>query len=151
MKTSLLKTIRQPDDNKKSGKLNYKVVTFSVCLVLSAALWFMNMLSKKYTETLTFYIKYEHLPQDKKLYPSSDTVHVKVNSTGYRLAAYKLGIDDPILKIDAASFRHSLYSLTNRNHVEKLEEQLTEDIKVIDVSPDTLYLRNEPPSTQNQN
>lgn len=151
MKTSLLKTIRQPDDNKKSGKLNYKVVTFSVCLLLSAAFWFMNMLSKKYTETLTFYIKYDHLPQDRKLYPSSDTIHLKVSSTGYRLTAYKLGIDDPVLKIDASSFRHNLYSLTNHNHQEKLEEQLTEDIKLIDVSPDTLYLRNEPPSTQDQN
>ena len=151
MKTSLLKTIRQPDDDKKSGKFNYKLVTFSVCLVLSIALWLMNMMSKKYTETLTFYIKYEHLPQDKKLYPSSDTIHLKVTSSGFRLMAYKVGINDPVLKIDASSFRHNMYSLVNHNHTEKLEEQLTEDVKVIEATPDTLYLRNEPTSAQDQN
>jgi hypothetical protein len=151
MKTSLLKTIRQPDGDKKSGKLNYKLVTFSVCFVLSIALWLMNMLSKKYTESLTFYIKYQHLPTDKKVYPSSDTIHVKVSSSGFRLMAYKLGINDPTLKIDVSSFHHNMYSLTNHNHTEKLEEQLTEDVKVIDISPDTLYLRNEPISSQDQN
>jgi hypothetical protein len=148
MKTSLLKTIRQPGDKEKTGKLNYKVVTFFICLLLSIGLWILNVLSQKYTESLTFYIKYQHMPQDKKLYPSSDTLHLKVTSSGFRLMSYKLGIDDRSIKIDASNFRHSMYSLTSKTHSEKIEEQLTEDVRVVDISPDTLFLRTEPITDQ---
>ncbi|HWY99341.1 MAG TPA: hypothetical protein VNY36_09655 [Bacteroidia bacterium] len=142
MKTSLLKNIRQ-GGNPKGGKLNYRVVTFLACLLLATALWFMNALSKNYDEQLKFYVSYENLPKDK--YPSSYTVQVKVNASGYRIMGYKLGINAPNIKLDASQFRHnSYYAFTTQKHTEKLQEQLGEAIQINEILPDTLFLHNQP-------
>jgi hypothetical protein len=142
MKTSLLKNIRQ-GGNTKGGKFNYKVITFISCLLLATALWFMNALSKNYDEPLKFYVSYENLPKDK--YPSSYTVQVKVNASGYRIMAYKLGINDPNIKLDASQFRHnSYYAFTAQKHIEKLQEQLGDAVQITGVLPDTLFLHNQP-------
>jgi len=143
MKASLLKTIRKPGETKRSG-LNAKVITFIVCIVLSTFLWFMNVLSKKYTYSIPFQVQYLHLPQDKKLYPSNESVSIKVNASGFNIMAYKLGIKERFINVDAASFKHKnseyLYALQSTTHQEKIEEQLGEQMKVLDISPDTLYL-----------
>jgi hypothetical protein len=153
MKTSLLKTIRQQGEAKKS-KLNYKVVTFATCLVLATALWFMNTLSQKYDEALTFTVNYENMPQDsaKKLYPSSNTVQLKVNISGFRIMAYKLGITEANIKVDVNQFRHNYYyALNTQKHVERIQEQVGEAIQIISITPDTLFLHNQPPSANDQN
>jgi hypothetical protein len=153
MKTSLLKTIRQPGEEKK-GKLNYKVVTFIGCLLLATALWFMNALSKKYEEPITFFINYQNLPTDadKKLYPSSATLQMRVNASGFRIMAYKLGITEASINLDANQFRHNYYyALNTAKHVEKLQEQVGDAVRILNVAPDTLFLHNQPPSANDQN
>jgi hypothetical protein len=151
MKASLLKT-RHSNGESRRSRINYKILTFLMCLVIAGFLWFMNMLSKKYTDTITFQVQYQHLPQDKKLSPSSATVNVKVVASGFNIAAYTFGIKEALINFDAAQFRHKdnqyLYSLENKTHLEKMEEQLG-DMKVIDVAPDTLYLRPIPTQTSN--
>jgi hypothetical protein len=149
MKASLLKNIRRPGaENAKGGKFNIKLVTFITCLLLATALWFMNALSKKYDEPLKFYVSYENMPQDKKLYPSSYTIQVKVNTSGYRILGYKLGITDPTIKLDVNQFRHNyFYAFTTQRHIEKLQDQLGDAVKINEISPDTLFLHNQPPNT----
>jgi hypothetical protein len=143
MKASLLKTIRKPGDGKKRG-LNNKVITFAICLVIAGFLWLMNVLSKKYTDTITFQVAYQHLPQDKKLYPSSPSINVKVFCSGFNLVAYTFGIKEAEINIDANSFRHNWYNLQNRTHQEKIEDQLGDQMKVLEIAPDTLFLRTTP-------
>ena len=153
MKVSLLKILRRKDQPKRRAKSNNRIVVFSICVLISFAFWFMNMLSKKYTESLVFYIQYEHLPQQGNNMVATDTMRIKINTNGYRVLGYKFGVLDKIIKMDAAQFRHKenqyFYTLTNHVHTEKIEEQLGEEIKVLDISPDTLYIR--PVEFQNPN
>ncbi len=152
MKASLLKTRHSRSEGRKS-RINYKILTFSVCLVISFFLWFMNSLAKKYTDTITFQVQYQHLPGDRKLTPSTQTLNIKVTATGFNIAEYTFGLKEALLSFDAGQFRHRdnqyIYSLENKNHLEKLEEQLGEQIKVVEVTPDTLFLR--PLQTANAN
>jgi len=145
MKASLLKTIHSGKGESRRSRINYKILTFFVCIVIAIFLWLMNSLSKKYTDTITFQVQYQHLPQDKKLYPSTPSVNVKLTTSGFNLVAYTFGIKEALLNIDAGQFRHKdnqyLYSLENKTHIDKLEDQLGDQMKVVDVSPDTLYLR----------
>lgn len=144
MKASLLKNIRKPDKGGKR-KFNYKVITFAVCLLLATVLWLMNALSKNYDERLKFYISYENMPQDKKLYPSSNILQVKVNTSGYHILAYKFGINDPTIKLDVTQFRHnSYYAFTSQRHIDKLQEQLGDAYQINEIIPDTLFLRTQP-------
>ncbi|HTB31973.1 MAG TPA: hypothetical protein VK808_08115 [Bacteroidia bacterium] len=145
MKASLLKLQRRKTRPEKGPKSNYRIAVFSVCLLISAGFWLMNMLSKKYTESIIFYIQYEHLPQSGNRISATDTMRIKVNMNGYRVLGYKFGVLDRFIKIDATQFRHRdnmyFYTLSNRLHAEKIEEQLGEEIKVLDIAPDTLYIR----------
>jgi len=154
MKTSLLKTIRQPGDESKGGKRNVKLVTFLVCTLLAATLWLMNALSKSYEEPLTFFINYQNLPKgdDKQVFPSANTLQLKITATGFRILAYKLGITEAAIQLDASQFRHNyFYALTTQKHIEKLQEQVGDAIEINSISPDTLFLRNQPPSKTEQN
>src|ERR1700722_8250133 len=145
MKASLLKILRRKDRDGMhavsanpaiSGhtRRNYKVISFMVCLLIAFSLWLMSTLSKKYTESLVFGIEYSNFPQPKASYSSTDTLKLKVNSSGYRILAYKMGFIDKTIKIDAGQFKHSrdkaypvsTYILNNRTHQSKIEEQLGE-------------------------
>jgi hypothetical protein len=103
------------------------------------------MLSKKYTQSLVFYIQYTHLPQPVNSVKTTDTMRIKVITSGYRVLGYKFGVLDKFIKIDAAQFRHKgnqyYYTLTNHAHDERIEEQLGEDVKMLDILPDTLFIR----------
>jgi hypothetical protein len=144
MKVSLLKILRRKKQSGGLPKSNYRIVGFSVCVCISFAFWLMNMLSKKYTESLVFYVQYQHLSQTGNNVNTTDTMRIKVNTSGYRVIGYKFGVLDKFIKIDAGQFRHKgnqyFYTLSNHNHVEKVEEQLGEDVKVLDISPDTLFI-----------
>jgi hypothetical protein len=145
VKVSLLKILRRKPRPEGHSKSNYRIVVFSICFFISFAFWLMNMLSKKYTESLVFYIEYQNLPQPGGSINATDTLRIKVNTSGYRIMGYKLGIFEKLIKIDASQFRHRenqyYYTLTNHIHSEKIEEQLGEEMKVLDISPDTLYIR----------
>lgn len=151
MKASLLKTIRQGGSENRRNRINYKIITFLVCLAISCFLWIMNMLSKKYTETISFHLEYKNIPKNKNLSPATSLMNVKVTSSGYDIAAYTFGIKGALLNIDASQFRHRgnyyFYSLDNKEHIEKIEDQLGENMRVVEVDPDTLYLQ--PPQEQN--
>jgi hypothetical protein len=72
-------------------------------------------------------------------------MRIKFTTTGFRLLGYKFGIFDRFIKVDAATFRSrenlSYYTLSNHIHAGKVEEQLGEEVKVLDIAPDTLYIR----------
>ena len=94
---------------------------------------------------MVFYIQYDHLPKGGKQVTVTDTMRIKFTTTGFRLLGYKFGVFDKFIKIDAASFRSrenlSYYTLSNHIHAGKVEEQLGEEVKVLDIAPDTLYIR----------
>lgn len=144
MKVSLLKILRRKQQPGGGPKSNYRVIVFSICFVISFALWFMNMLSKKYTESVVFYIQYQHLPQPANNLNVTDTMRLKVTTSGYRILGYKFGVFDKFVRIDANQFRHRgnqyYYTLSNHLHSEKIEEQLGDEVKMVDISPDTLFI-----------
>lgn len=144
MKVSLLKILRRKEQSDVHPKSKYRVVGFSVCVLIAFAFWYLNMLSKKYTESIVFYVQYQHLSQIGSQLSKTDTMRIKLSTSGYRVIGYKFGILDQFIKIDATQFKHKgnqyYYTITNHIHIEKIEEQLGEDVKMLDISPDTLYI-----------
>lgn len=155
MKASLLKLHRRKEQADGKRKSNYRIIVFSVCLLISFSFWMMNMLSRKYTESILFYIQYQHLPQPGNKINATDTLRIKVSTNGYRVVGFKFGVLDKFIKIDASQFRHKenqyYYTLTNHIHAEKIEEQLGDEVKVLDITPDTLFIRPTEPKTADNN
>lgn len=121
------------------------MVTFLACLSISAFLWLMNTLSKKYTDTIPFQVQYLHQTNERKFVPNSSVVNLKVITSGYNLLAYKLGIRENIIYVDANSFRHKdnqyLYNLQTEIHQDKIREQLGDQTILLEIATDTLFLR----------
>ena len=145
MKASLLKILRGKESTGGRTNPNYKVISFIVCFLIALTLWFMNTLSKKYTENLTFGIEYLHYPQPKSSFNATDTLKLKVSSTGFRILAYKMGFIDKTIKMDVSQFKHRdntyQYNMNNHIHETKVEEQLGDEVKLLDITPDTLFIR----------
>lgn len=83
---------------------------------------------------------------------SPDTLRIKMLTSGFRLLGYKLGFFDRDISIEAGQLNRKenqfVYSIGSHNHFEKVEEQLGEEVKVLDIMPDTIYLSYLAPNQQ---
>jgi YbbR domain-containing protein len=126
-------------------KLNRKLGIYIVCLLLACLLWLLITLSEKYDTDVVFPVTYSGIPKSKVVanrLPS--TITVTVYAGGFNLLWYKIkGANEAItLEIPASKLREyngKHYTLTN-SRLEKISAQLGDKIKVLHISPDTIYV-----------
>jgi YbbR domain-containing protein len=126
-------------------KLNRKLGIYIVCLLLSCLLWVLITLSEKYDTDIVFPVTYTHIQKSKVVTNHlPETITARVNAGGFSLLWYKLkGKGDSItIEIPSSKLREhngNYYTLTN-NRLEKISAQLGDKIKVLHISPDTIYV-----------
>lgn len=136
--------------NPRKITMNKRLLIFSSFLVLSIVLWFLTALSKNYNATISYPVRYIKLPEDRVLVNEMpDKLLLSVNAQGYTLLRYKLKSRLLPIIFDVKSFRlsnipgkdaNTVYILTSiaKN---KIQKQLSSDIEVLDISPDSLIFR----------
>lgn len=126
-------------------KLNRKLGIYIVCLLLSCLLWLLITLSDKYDTDIVFPVTYNGIPKSKVVTNNlPETITARVNAVGFNLLWYKIkGYSEPItFEIPSSKLRElngNNYTLTN-NRLEKISSQLGDKIKVLHISPDTIYV-----------
>lgn len=126
-------------------KLNRKLGIYIICLLLSCLLWLLITLSERYDTEIIFPVSYSNIPKSKVVTNRlPETITATVNAVGFNLLWYKLkGQGDTIImEIPASKLREhngKFYTLTN-NRLEKISTQLGDKIKVMRISPDTIYV-----------
>ena len=125
----------------------HKALVFVVCLALSSLLWLLNSLEKRYTSRITIPVNYVDFPKDKQLSGSlPKNLDVMVDAYGYTLLTYKLRLAfSPILLnvselIDNSfdrGYRYK-YKVSTVSHKEEIEKQISSEIKILSIKPDTL-------------
>ena len=137
---------------KSSRKVtfNKRLLSFFFFLLLSVILWFITTLSKDYNAAISYPVRYIKLPEDKVLVSKMpDKLILTVNAQGYTLLRYKLTSRILPIIFDVNSFRlnripgrdsSAVYILTSlaRNRIAR---QLSTDIELMEISPDTLIFR----------
>ena len=125
-----------------------KVFTFLICLGLSFFLWFLNSLEKHYTDRISVPVNYINLPKNKK---SSGKLPQKldmtVSATGYTILQHKLQLLVAPLLLDVDELTdHNLenkyiskYTIATNNHKEEISRQITNDMEIISIRPDTIF------------
>lgn len=144
MRSSFFKRT-EPTVKKERVRLNGRFVTFTICLIVSVFFWLLLSLSREYSIVLNFPVEYVNLPKDKLLsneLPS--TVDMEVKARGYSLLPYKVFSERELIRIDLKDARpHSskdhFFLLTN-SRTDKITSQFSSSVKVIKISPDTIYL-----------
>ncbi len=124
-----------------------KALVFFVCLALSSFLWLLNSLEKHYTSRISVPVNYVDIPKDKQLFGSLPrNFDLMVDAYGYTLLSYKLRLAfSPILLNVSELIDNALeksgryrYTISTVNHKEEIEKQISSEIKILSIKPDTL-------------
>lgn len=129
LKSKLFKSI-------KSKKLN----VFGFFLLLSFLFLVFSKLSKTYTETLTFHIKYENVPEQYSIDSNSDSIiNVKVKTYGFNLLPHNFYRHTIAIDFEKEVQKYEKkYVWDIKKGLSKIEAQLGSKIEVLDVQPDSL-------------
>lgn len=124
-----------------------KAFVFLVCLALSSFLWLMSSLEKHYTSRISIPVRYVEFPKDRQLagqLPSQ--LDLVVDAYGYTLLSYKLRLAfSPVLLnvselvdnafVNGSNYRYTIFTV---NHKEEIEKQISSEIRILSIKPDSL-------------
>ena len=148
MKSGIRSILRILSGKEKiASKKNASV--FSFFLVLSVIFWFINALSKEYVTTINYPVRYSDLPTGETLIGDSpDYLSLKISAHGYTILRHKLSSKYIPISFSVSSFsinmsntEDSVFYIQTRYAREHLGAQLSPDIQILEVKPDTLYFR----------
>ncbi|MEN6453991.1 MAG: hypothetical protein ABFD10_07015 [Prolixibacteraceae bacterium] len=128
-------------------KNNRKLAIYLVCVCIATIFWFLNALNKQYSVDLTFPVKYTNWPTNKILINNPpDHFALRVNSFGFTLLRYKLSLAFSPLIFNVNEFTagklelsaRSEYAMPTRQFIGHLSEQVSNELNITDIHPDTL-------------
>jgi len=129
-------------------KSRKRILLFSVFLLISTAIWFLNALSKNYTSDIEYPLIYTDFPEEKVFVGElPEHLDLQINSHGYALLRYKMFRKPVPISFNVSSFNlsrgvdsSSAYILT-RYLRDQISRQLPGELQLLDVKPDTLYFQ----------
>ncbi|MEO6883897.1 MAG: CdaR family protein [Bacteroidia bacterium] len=130
--------------NFSNIKLSRRAITFIVCVLISTFFWFIIVFSKKYTDTVSFPVRYVNLPSNKVLSNVlADNIDAQIYTSGFSLLGYKINPETDPLTIDVNEIKSytktDFYYLATNSEIDKLSAQLSSGIKIIKIIPDTIF------------
>ena len=131
-------------------KNNQRMVIFFICFCIASLFWYLNALKKTYTVELSFPVKYTNMPVNKILVnepPKQFTF--SVNSYGFTILRYKLSMAFTPIVFNVNDFTdrrmesqgETNYKIPTRPHLQRLSSQLSKELTVLSISPDTLFFQ----------
>lgn len=125
-----------------------RILLFSVFLLISTAIWFLNALSKNYTTVIEYPLEYADFPEDKVFVGElPGHLDLQINSHGYALLRYKMFRKPVPLSFHVSAFNlsrgmdgSSSYILT-RYLRDQISRQLPGELQLLEIKPDTLHFR----------
>ncbi len=144
----MIKNFSEISGNFEIEKLrnNKRVAVFLTCLLISTVLWIMNALSKDYTTTISYPVKFIHPPVNQFLgggAPSDFTLTAK--GKGFVLLQHKILTYSPI-EIDISQITQNaekfsgIYKIASRNLLGTVSTQVSSDITISEIKPELLEI-----------
>lgn len=139
--------IRWKQLDKEKFKLSPKRFTFLFFLLLSTILWFLNALSREYSDKLDYPIRYVNFPPDFVLLNKPpNELSLDVKAYGYSLFYHKITPDVLPLHVDFSKtpLRQLTFGDTMSYFIEsgylqnEIASQISSEIKLNDIKPDSI-------------
>lgn len=125
---------------------NRRVLVFLVCLIIATSLWFLNALSKDYSATISYPVKFTNPPANRFLAEKTPSkLDLEIDAQGFTLLRFKLLSFAPI-KLDVEEITKNLelssgsYRVTSRSLISGITDQLSSEIKITNISPEVLNI-----------
>lgn len=135
--------------DREKVKFNRQLLIYLFFLLISISFWYLNALSKDYTTVISYSVRYTDFPKGKVLVGDlPDKIDIKVRGFGFNLLKYKLlGFYQP-LSLSINNYRLDIlrqknkytYFLLTRYAKDIFALQLSGDLQLIDIKPDTLFV-----------
>ncbi len=130
-------------------QLRKRLLLFSVFLLLSVFIWILNALSKNYNTVIEYPLIYTDFPEDQVFVGElREHLDLQVESHGYALLRYKVFKKPVPISFKVSGFtlhrregKHSEAYILTRYLKDQISGQLPEELKLIEVEPDTLFFR----------
>lgn len=124
---------------RKNKKISKSFIGF---LVISVFIWLLITLSKEYTATLTFPVKYINIPQDKLLQKEpTKEIDLIVKSTGFNILSARFGNKSISLNANNLNKKSSRnYYFLTKNQLNNIQKQLRSGVELQQIALDTIYL-----------
>ena len=116
--------------------------SFIVFLITAVVIWFLITLSKVYTISISFPVKYSALSQDKILQNEPlKEIDIIVKSTGFNILSTRFL--NQTIELNAGNLNKKStfnYYLLIKNQKNKIQRQLRSGMEIQEISLDTIYL-----------
>ena len=135
------------------ARLNRRSVAFFLCLLLSGLFWLLTSLSKEYVDEIEIPVSYENYPENLLLVNKpTEIVKAEVKGFGFDLLWHWLNFEK--VDIEIAADPNSLKSIVRNgarvhyvlteDKTGKLDKLGDEQLEILSIKPDTLYLNFKP-------
>ena len=132
-------------------KKDRNVFVFLIFLLLSTVFWFLNALQKDYTTTIEYPVVFTHIPKGYILKDSKvKNLKLKINSGGFNILRYNLSNNTIPLSINISDMKQvkgknkTSYYLLSSKYFRSINGQLSNGMRLLEISPDTLFVRLSP-------
>lgn len=135
-------------NKKQSGgsiKLNNRITTFFICVLVSISFWLIVTLSKEYSVKFSYNVIYSALPAGNILSNElPDKVELQIRASGFQIVWNKIKRKNKAIFIDLSNAiplaqQNRCFLLTN-SRIDKINAQFSSAVNVQKISPDTIYL-----------
>lgn len=128
-------------------KNDKQIVAFLVCLLIATVLWFLNALSKDYTSTISYAVKYVNPPSNRFLSNTPpNKFDLKVEAHGFTLLRNKLSLSfSPIvLNLNAITRNEKsesgTYTIRTEDLMRRVSDQVSKEITISEIRPEFITL-----------
>ena len=134
--------------SKRIFKYDKRLFVFLIFVIIATIFWFLNQLEQEYETNVTLPVRYTNFPEDKILVNDLDKYFdIRVKGFGYKLLEYKISNKFLPFVIDVNSITMRMYSRKDyvkfyaltKNLSDKIEQQLSSELQIITIEPDTLF------------
>lgn len=127
-------------------KNDKRIVVYLVCVLIATALWFLNALSKDYSTTISYPVKYVSAPKKQFLTNQPPArLDLKVNAHGFTLLRHKLNLSFSPIVLNISNITQDIapaqndYIVRTSSLIRKISDQISNEITVIAIQPDVLH------------
>jgi len=120
-----------------------RIVVYLVCVLIATALWFLNALSKDYSTTISYPVKYVNPPSHQFLsnVPPSK-LDMKVDAHGFTLLRHKLSLSFSPIVLNLSNITkditptNGIYQIQSSGLLRRIRSQVSNEITIVEIQPE---------------
>lgn len=126
---------------------NKNAIVFLVCVFIATVLWFLNALSKDYSTTISYPVKYVNAPARQFLANEPPSkLELKVDAHGFTLLRHKLSLSSSPIILSLSNITQNIqpnnrtYRVQTNRFLKRISSQVSNEITVNEIEPDELLI-----------